>query len=87
MKKLFSVLVTEVDRPTSLYGSRIPIGLFGKRIYYINATDRAEAEAIAREHIYEYGYTDEDIDDRFDIDNREYTPRTLNQHSIDQRKA
>ena len=61
MKKLFIVVITEVE------GS-----LNGPIVYYIRAVDFFAAEEIAREILLECGFADEDIDDQFDIDIREF---------------
>jgi hypothetical protein len=61
MKKLFIVVITEVA------GS-----LDGPIVYYIRATDYFAAEEFAREIMLENGFADEDIDDQFDFDIREF---------------
>ena len=61
MKKLFIVIITEVE------GS-----LDGPIVYYIRATDYFAAEELAREILLENGFADEDIDDQFDFDIREF---------------
>ena len=61
MKKLFIVVITEVE------GS-----LDGPIVDYIRATDYFAAEEFAREIMLENGFADEDIDDQFDFDIREF---------------
>ena len=61
MKKLFIVVITEVE------GS-----LDGPIVYFIRAVDRLAAEEFAREILLECEFADEDIDDQFDIDVREF---------------
>jgi hypothetical protein len=61
MKKLFIAIINGNN------GS-----LDGSIVYYIRATDYFAAEEFAREIMLENGFADEDIDDQFDFDIREF---------------
>lgn len=61
MKKLFIAII---------YGNAW--SLDGPIVYYIRATDYFAAEELAREIMLENGFADEDIDDQFDFDIREF---------------
>ena len=60
MKKLFIVIISDVE------------GVHGPIVYYIRAVDFFAAEEFAREILLECGFADEDIDDQFDFDIREF---------------
>ncbi len=61
MKKLFIAII---------YGNAW--SLDGPIVYYIRAVDYFAAEELAREILLENGFADEDIDDQFDFDIREF---------------
>jgi hypothetical protein len=60
MKKLFIAIISDVE------GVHAPI------VYYIRAVDYFAAEELAREIMLENGFANEDIDDQFDFDIREF---------------